>query len=118
MSQQFTSILTITIPATATVSANRFLGIGGALCAADATAIGVTRIGGVSGDKLPVDVLGTAVVESGAAVTAGVAVKSDSTGRAIAWVTSGNRCGIALDAATAAGQFIEVLLLTNPGYTT
>jgi len=67
----------------------------------------------VSGDKIPVDVLGTATIESGAAFSAGATLKSDSSGRAITWVTSGAKVALALEAATAAGQFVEVLLIPN-----
>lgn len=118
MSHSFSPILTLTVAATAAITANRFITSGGAVPAADANALGVARSGGVSGDKIPVDVLGTAVVESGAAVTINSAVKTDASGRAINWVTSGQRLGVALEAASAAGQFIEVLLFNNPGYTT
>ena len=56
----------------------------------------------------------TAVKEhAGAAVAAGASLKSDASGRAITWVTSGAKIAIALDAATGAGQFIEVLLIPN-----
>lgn len=50
---------------------------------------------------------------SGAAVTAGATLKSDASGRAITWATSGAKVGIALEAATASGQMIEVLLIPN-----
>jgi hypothetical protein len=46
-------------------------------------------------------------------VAAGDTIKSDATGRAITWVTSGAKIALALEAATAAGQFIEVLLIPN-----
>lgn len=104
-------IVTLTIAATGTITAHRFVTPAGAQAGADANAIGVARSSAVSGDRLPVDSLGTATVESGAAVTLGATVKIDAQGRAIPWVTSGARVGIALEAATAAGQFIEVFLL-------
>ena len=49
----------------------------------------------------------------GAAVAAGATVKSDASGRAITWASSGAKVGLALEAATAAGQMIEVLLVPN-----
>lgn len=113
MSQQSISLLTLTVALTATVAASRFVTPAGALAGADANTLGVTRSAGVSGDKVPADVLGTAVVESGAAFALGATLKTDATGRAITWVTSGGKVAIALQAATAAGQFIEVLLLPN-----
>lgn len=107
------SLLTLTVALAGTVSANRFVTPGGTLAGADVNTLGASRVAGVSGDKIPVDVLGTAIVESGAAVTVNGTVKSDSTGRAINWVTSGAKIGIALEAASAAGQMIEVLLIPN-----
>jgi len=66
-----------------------------------------------AGERIAVDVIGTVTVESGAAVTAGATLKSDASGRAITWATSGAKVGIALEAATASGQMIEVLLIPN-----
>lgn len=53
-------------------------------------------------------------VESGAAVTQGAAVASDATGRAVAATTSDYIAGEALEAATGAGEFIDVWF-TLPG---
>lgn len=113
MSQQSMPVLTLTVAATGTISAHRFVTAAGAQAGADANALGVTRVAAVSGDKIPVDVLGTVIVEAGAAVSAGASLKSDASGRAITWVTSGAKVGIALEAAGAAGQFIEVLFIPN-----
>lgn len=113
MSAQSISLLTLVRTLSATAAANRLLTPAGALAGAGENSIGVTRTGGVSGDKVPVDALGTAVVESGAAITINDTLKSDSTGRAITWVTSGAKVGLALQAASAAGEFIEVLLIPN-----
>lgn len=114
MSAQSLSLLTVALTLQATVAASRFVTFAtGAQAAADANTFGVSRTAGVATEKIPVDVLGTAVVEAGAAVAAGATVKSDSTGRAITWATSGAKVGLALEAASAAGQFIEVLLIPN-----
>jgi hypothetical protein len=113
MSQQAFPCLTLTVAATGTIAANRFVTPAGAQAGADANTLGVTRTAAISGDKIAVDVLGTAVVEAGAAVSAGASLKADSSGRAITWVTSGAKIGIALQAAGAAGEFIEVLLIPN-----
>lgn len=111
MSRQAIALLPLTITASATLTADRFVTFAGAVPAADAYVLGVVRQAAVSGDKITVDVQGTAIVEAGAAITAGASLKVDSSGRVITWVTSGARVGIALQAATAAGQLIEVLLL-------
>lgn len=113
MGIQFLSACCLTIAATGTIAANRFVTPAGAQAGADVNTLGVCRTAAVSGDRIPVDVLGTATVEAGAAVTAGNTVKSDASGRAINWATSGAKIGIALEAATAAGQMIEVLLIPN-----
>ena len=113
MSKQAFPILTLTIAATATLVAERFVTQAGAVPAADANVLGVVRQAAVSGDKVTVDVLGTAIVEAGAAITAGSTLKVDATGKVITWATSGAKVGIALQAASASGQFIEVYLLQN-----
>lgn len=113
MSQNFTSLLALTVMAASAIAANRFVTPAGAQAGADANTLGASRSAAASGEKLPVDVLGTAVVEAGAAVTAGATVKSDASGRAIPWATSGAKVGVALEAASAAGQLIEVLLVPN-----
>lgn len=54
--------------------------------------------------------LGSAVVEAGGAITAGAEVASDAQGRAVAQSGTAKTAGIALQAASAAGELIEVLL--------
>lgn len=114
MSKQAVSLLTLTVVAAGVIAANRFVTVAGAQATADANTLGVARsAAAAAGDKIPVDVMGTAIVESGAAISAGATLETDASGRAVTWATSGPRVGIALEAATAAGQFIEVLLLPN-----
>ncbi len=67
---------------------------------------------------LPVVLTGTVtanrfVTPAGAAVAAGATLKADASGRGIAWATSGAKVGLALQAASGAGAFIEVLLIPN-----
>lgn len=113
MSQQFVGLLPLTRTLSGTVAANRFVTPAGAQAGADANALGVSRTAGVSGDAVPVDTIGTAVIESGAAFADGATLKSDASGRGITWATSGARLAVALQAATGAGQFVEVLLIQN-----
>lgn len=113
MSRQAIPLLALTIVASATLVAERFCTQAGAVPAADANVLGVVRQNAVSGDKVTVDAIGTAIVEAGGAITAGATVKTDSVGRAITWVTSGAKVGMALQSASGAGQFIEVLLIPN-----
>lgn len=111
--KQSIPILSLTQALTGTVAANRFTTVAGIQTGADLNALGVSRVGGISGEKITVDVLGTSIVEAGAAVAAGATLKSDATGRGITWVTSGARLGIALEAAGGAGELIEVMLIPN-----
>jgi len=113
VSAQSVAILTLTSVLTGTVSAGRFVTPAGAQAGADANTLGVSRSSGVSGNAVPVDVAGTATIEAGAAFAAGATLKSDSSGRAITWVTSGAKVALALQAAGAAGQLVEVLLIQN-----
>lgn len=113
MSMQSVSLLTLTQTLSGTVAAHRFVTWAGAQAGADANTMGVARTAGVSGEKVSIDVMGTAIVESGAAVTAGSQLESDASGRAINWATSGPVIGRALQAAAGAGEFIEVVLIPN-----
>src|SRR5690349_12616111 len=121
MGQQFNSAWSFTGVATGTINAQRFVkqagasgqNLGLAQSGAGDNAMGVARFGAATGEKTTVDCVGSAVVEAGAAVTAGDTVKADPSGRAITWATSGARLGVALEAAGAAGQFIEVLLIPH-----
>lgn len=113
MASQSLSLLTLTLVATGAVTVARFVTPLGAQAGADANTLGVARSAAAVGERFPVDVRGTTVVEAGAAVTLGATLKSDASGRAIAWATSGAKVAVALEAATAAGQLIEVLLVDN-----
>lgn len=113
MSAQSIPLLCLTLAATGTIAAHRFVTPAGAQAGADANTLGVARVAAVSGDQIPVDVLGTAVVEAGAAISAGATLKSDASGKAVTWATSGAKIGLALQAASGAGVLIEVLLIPN-----
>lgn len=106
-------ILSLGAVLTGTVNPFRFVTPAGAQAGADANTLGVARTAGVSGDRITLDVLGTATVEAGAAIAAGATLKTDASGRAITWATSGAKVGLALAAASAAGDLIEVLLIPN-----
>lgn len=113
MSKQAISLLCLPLLLTGAVAANRFVTPAGAQAGADVNTLGVARSAGAIGDKVPVDMLGTVIVETGAAIAAGATVKADAAGCAITWAVSGAKVGLALEAATAAGQFIEVRLIDN-----
>jgi hypothetical protein len=113
MSNQSISILALTLAATTAITANRFVNALGAQVVADGNSIGLARNNAAIGEQFAVDVQGTGVAEAGAAFAKGATLKVDATGRPITWVTSGARVAIALDAAAAAGQLVEVLMIDN-----
>ena len=96
-----------------TVAAHRFVTPAGAQAGADANTLGVARTSGVSGDKVAVDVLGTSIVDAGAAISAGATIETNASGKAVTWATSGPKVAIALQAASGDGDLIEVLLIPN-----
>lgn len=112
MAKQFTHLFPLSMKLTGTVAASRFTTNLGAQVAAGGNSAGISRSAGVAGDMVVVDAAGSAVLESGAAIAAGATLQSDATGRGITWA-SGARTAWAMEAATAAGQFIEVRLLDN-----
>lgn len=114
MSKQSIPVLTLTVAAAGVIAAHRFVTPAGAQAGADANTLGVSRVAAAAaGEKIPVDVLGTTIVEAGAAIAAGATLETDATGRAVTWATAGGKVGIALEAAAGAGEFIEVLLIPN-----
>lgn len=86
-----------------------FVKIDGTLPAAGALAAGATNADSSEGENIPVTAVGVAIVRAGAAVAEMAEVEGDAQGRAIP-LASGKRNGIALAAATQAGDLIPVLL--------
>lgn len=115
MSRQFTSLLALSVIASGAVSECRFVTPASAqAAAAGVNTLGVARFAAVDTDPLTIDTLGTAVVETGAALTANGPIQVDASGRAIdkaAGVTVARL--LPGQTATAAGQFVEVLLIPN-----
>lgn len=115
MSKQSLNLATFNVVATAIVAINRFVGAGtGALAAAAANAYGVSEASAVAGERFAVTTHGSAVVETGAAIAAGALVEADATGRAITRAAGAILGRLAPgQVATAAGQFVEVILINN-----
>ncbi|MCS4509141.1 capsid cement protein [Xylophilus ampelinus] len=111
------SILTLSIKAAGALSANRLVTQAGAYPAAGAAAFGVTRTSAeFAGDLVPVDVMGTAIAEAGAAIPADTPLQVDATGRVVALTVGGKApVGRSMDAAAGAGDLIEILLVPNTG---
>lgn len=114
------SLLTLTVVAAGALAANRFTTQAGAYPASGGLAFGVTRTGATAaGDLVPTDVMGTAIVEAGAAFALDAQIMSDASGKAIT-ATVGTKFALAraMGAAAAAGDLVEVLLIPNAGYVT
>lgn len=117
MSSGNVSLLTLTVAAAGALAGSRFVTQAGGYPAAGGTAVGVSRTSAVAaGDLVPVDVLGTAIVETGAAITLDAALQVDATGRVVP-LTVGSKTPVAraMGAASGAGAFIEVLLVPSAG---
>ncbi|MBF0296678.1 MAG: DUF2190 family protein [Magnetococcales bacterium] len=137
MSQQSISLLTLTVVATGTIQAGRAVGFNGTVVSSQGQKpMGIAMTAATSGAALAVVTHGTAVVESGAAITLGAALIADSQGRLMpstgtlqvaagatavtssaangAILAGGDTpeyvIGDALQAASGAGEFIEILL--------
>ena len=63
-----------------------------------------------AGESVKVCVFGVSMVKAGAAITKGASLQSDATGRVIAATTADEVCGVALEAAAAAGDLIPMIV--------
>ncbi len=108
-------VLTLTVLSASALVAERFITQLGGVPAAGAACFGVARTSAAAtGEAVPVDVLGTAIAESGAAIAAGAEVQVDNLGRVIT-LAAGVKVGRLApgSVASAAGQRLEVLLIPN-----
>ena len=104
----FHPVLTLTVVAAAAITATRrFVGFDGKLAAAGAKALGTNPVTADLGEHLPVDAIGTILVESGGAITQGAEVEADDQARAVP-LGGGKSNGWALDAAQGAGELIRI----------
>lgn len=115
--QQYQKEDAVTVVATATVAANRFVGYDGTH-ATSAGGVhdsqGISEFGGVSGDALCVITDYSGLVEASAAVAFGDYIKPAADGSGMAAVgTLTDHCGRALGAASAAGQLVEVQVVRH-----
>lgn len=114
MSQQSISLLALTVTATAALTAHRFVTSAGAVPSAGAAALGVSRSDAAQGDRAPVDVIGTAIVEAGEAISAGAYIAVGSNGKAAVYEDGDVCVGQALEAASGDGVRFEMLLIQSP----
>jgi hypothetical protein len=95
------------------VTKHRFVTYAMAQAVAGDVALGVADYdASAAGKPLNLIVMGTAKVEAGGAFAAGDLIQADAQGRAIV-KAAGATNGRALQAAGAAGQFVEVLLIKS-----
>lgn len=108
------ALLTLTVSAVGSIGANRFVAPGGAQAGAGSNALGVSRYTVLTGEKLPVDVLGTTVVTAGAALAGGALLESDANGCAVPHANGVPVARVAPgDSAAGAGSLVEVVLIPN-----
>jgi len=111
------STLCLTVMATAALANNRAVTQAGAYPSAGGLAFGLTRSDAASGDPTPVDVQGTAIATAGAAFSKDVPLMVGTDGKLIAHDGDGDKHAVArsMEAATADGQLVEVLLVPTSG---
>jgi len=108
------SLLSISVLLAGAVTANRFVNVAGQQAGAGDNVYGVAQADGITDDVLAVDMIGTSVVETGAAISAGALVESDASGRAITRTTGAILGRLApSEVVAAAGEFVEIILITN-----
>lgn len=106
-------LLTLGVVLSGTVAQFGPVTAAGAPATAAGNAVGFSRVAGISGDRVPVDALGTALATAGAAISAGALVEVHTTVSQVVTKSAGVAIGRALTAAAAAGDVIEVLLIPN-----
>ena len=111
------STLALTVIATAALINNRAVNQAGAYPSAGGLAFGITRSDAAIGDPTPVDVQGTAIATAGAAFSKDVPLMVGTDGKLIAHDADGDKHAVArsMEAATADGQLVEVLLVPSSG---
>lgn len=106
------SILSLSITAAGALLAERFVTATGAYATAAGNAFGVTNTSAAAGDLVSTDNLGTTVVTAGGAFAKGARLEVGTAGKAVVRA-SGVAVAIALQAATADGDRVEVFLIPN-----
>jgi hypothetical protein len=101
-------VLTTSVMAQENLARFQFVGFDGNVCAAGAKALGVVATNTGVGNMAPAGVLGIFCVIAGAPITVGLDVEADANGNAIPHNT-GVVNGVAMDAATVAGNVIRVV---------
>ena len=114
MSDTTNVLLAKSVKLTAALAApHLFTTLAGALPAAGARAHGVARYGGAVGDLVTVDIMGISLATAAAAVDKDAALEVTAAGKVQTKAGSNVVVARALEAASAAGDIIEVLLLPS-----
>ncbi|GAB6173286.1 MAG: DUF2190 family protein [Desulfitobacteriaceae bacterium] len=110
----FFPILTIGVEPSGVINPNRFVSFSGAQAVLGQAARGVTHEGAEVDEKqMSLITMGTAIIEAGTAFAAETRLTSDADGKAIAAVDASGHFvnAIAVEAAAAAGDKVEVILV-------
>lgn len=112
-------LLSLSVAAAGAVAAGHFINQAGAYPAAGGLPIGVAACDGDAGDLLPVDVMGVSEAVAGAAIALDKPLMLDAQGRVIEHdgAAASVAVGRSMQAATAAGDVIEVFLVIPAGDT-
>jgi hypothetical protein len=114
MSRQSQPSVTLSITTTGIIAEYRFVDTLGAQAGVASNTLGVARMAAALGDVIPVDAVGTAIVESGEPLAEGALLATDADGKAVTWAAGAAVARVLPgQAATAAGQVIEVILIPN-----
>lgn len=114
MGKQFVSLLTVAVTATAAITGQRFVTGAGVAATAAGNALGVARADAASGELVPVDVLGTALVTAGGAIAANAAVEVGAGGKAVTLASGKQVARLAPGSSAAAdGDVVEVIIIPN-----
>jgi len=103
-------LLTLSVVAAAALTEGLATGHDGGLATAAGVMMGLTATDAEIGDRVAIDMLGTGIATAGAAIADGVNLQVGTNGKLITQ-TTGIIVGRSLQAATADGDKLEVLLL-------
>lgn len=107
------ALLTLNVVAGGALAQYRGVTYAGAYPSAGGAVFGFTRTSAAaSGDLVPADVVGTAIVEAGGTVTEGAAVKVDNTGKVVDHDSTNVKVGRALSGG-ASGDLVEILIFPS-----
>lgn len=116
-------LIQLNVIASAALPSKRFVSPTGGVPAANGNTIGVNDYAVVSGETALVDHVGQTIVEAGAALAPGTNIwlSTNASGQAIAWTANAVRVALLVqhpnNIATAAGQTVSVIAISNSGPT-